>query len=153
MDKEEEAFFCLKALLRLSHDACPPAQIVQRYALCVSLFRSLLPQLFAHLQSMFIDTSKWLLSWLQFLFSVELPLSSLLRLWDFYFSDDECVQLHMFVCLGMLQVQLLPSHLRGPHSVRRPSRTRCWTLAMLATSMLTSLPCQVCFAAAAAGIF
>jgi hypothetical protein len=42
MDKEDEAFFCLKALQRLSNDACPPALMAQRYALCVSLFRSLL---------------------------------------------------------------------------------------------------------------
>ncbi len=54
--------------------------------------------------SLFVDTSLWLPSWLQFLLSVELPLPALLRLWDFYFSDDECVQMHMFVCLGMLQV-------------------------------------------------
>ena len=105
LDKEEEAFFCLKALQRLSNDAFPPAQFIRRYALCVSLFRSLLPQLFAHLQGLFVDTSRWLQSWLQFLLSVELPLPTLLRLWDFYFSDDGCVQMHMFVCLGMLQVR------------------------------------------------
>jgi hypothetical protein len=105
MDKEDEAFFCLKALQRLSNDACPPALLPQRYALCVSLFRSLLPQLFAHLQRLFVDSAAWLPSWLQFLLSVQLPLSSLLRLWDFYFSDDECVHLHMFVCLGVLQVE------------------------------------------------
>jgi len=104
LGKEDEAFFCLKALQRLSNDAFPPAQFIHRYALCVSLFRSLLPQLFVHLQSLFVDTSLWLPSWLQFLLSVELPLPALLRLWDFYFSDDECVQMHMFVCLGMLQV-------------------------------------------------
>ena len=104
MDKEEEAFYCLKALLRLCSDAFPPAQDAQRNALCVSLLRSLLPQLSAHLERMFVDTSLWLPSWLRFLLSVELPLPSLLRLWDFYFSDDDCVQLHMFVCLGMLQV-------------------------------------------------
>ncbi len=72
--------------------------------MCVSLFRSLLPQLFAHLQRLFIDTTRWLPSWLQFLLSVELPLQSLLRLWDYYFAGDECVQMHMFVCLGLLQV-------------------------------------------------
>ena len=108
LDKEEEAFFCLKALQRLSNDACPPSQFFQRYALCLSLFRSLLPQLFARLQSMRVDTAPWLLSWLQFLLSVELPMPSLLRLWDYYFSDDECVHTHMFVCLGVLQVLLSP---------------------------------------------
>jgi hypothetical protein len=54
---------------------------------------------------MFVDPSRWLQSWLQFMLSVELPLPSLLRLWDFYFSDDECVHMHMFVCLGVLQVR------------------------------------------------
>ena len=104
MDKEEEAFFCLKALQHLSALACPPPLAAHRHALCVSLFRSLLPQLFAHLQRLFVDTARWLPSWLQFLLSVELPLASLLRLWDFYFAGDECVQMHMFVCLGLLQV-------------------------------------------------
>ncbi len=104
LDKEEEAFCCLKALQRLHADACPPCHMLHTYALCVSLFRSLLPQLFAHLQAMFVDTARWLQSWLQFLLSVELPLSPLLRLWDYYLSDVECVQMHMFVCLGVLQV-------------------------------------------------
>jgi hypothetical protein len=53
---------------------------------------------------MFIDPSRWLQSWLHFMLSVELPLPSLLRLWDYYFSDDECLHMHMFVCLGVLQV-------------------------------------------------
>ncbi len=117
LDKEEEAFFCLKALQRLSNDACPPSQIIQRYALCLSLFRSLLPQLFARLQSMRVDTAPWLLSWLQFLLSVELPMPSLLRLWDYYFSDDECVHTHMFVCLGVLQVLVISPPQPPGHNV------------------------------------
>ena len=79
LDKEDEAFFCLKALQRLSNDAFPPAQFIRRYALGVSLFRSLLPQLFAHLQGLFVDTSRWLQSWLQSSMRSQMGLGRMLR--------------------------------------------------------------------------
>ncbi len=55
----------------------------------------------SHLEEEGIQPNDWAQSWLRYLLSRELPLVSLLRLWDTFFSTDMGLDLHIYVALGM----------------------------------------------------
>jgi hypothetical protein len=57
---------------------------------------------FNHFEEEEVQPSEWAQSWLRWLLSKELPLSSVIRLWDTYFSANEGLDLHMYVCLAVL---------------------------------------------------
>ncbi|KXS11016.1 RabGAP/TBC [Gonapodya prolifera JEL478] len=66
--------------------------------------RALLPDLYSHLEDEEVDFADWARSWFQFFLSKELPLECVARLWDTYFSVDEGIELHLFVCLAILKL-------------------------------------------------
>ena len=68
----------------------------------MSLFRSLLPDLYQHFDDEELDTNDWAVSWLQHLLSRELQLDCLLRLWDAYLGVDDDFNIHPYVCLAIL---------------------------------------------------
>jgi hypothetical protein len=57
---------------------------------------------FNHFEEEEVQPNDWAQSWLQWVLSRELPLSSLVRLWDTYLSCDEGLELHLYVCLAIL---------------------------------------------------
>jgi TBC1 domain family member 2 len=75
----------------------------ERVANFLMLFRLLLPEVHNHLEEEDIDFKEWATSWCQFLLSKELPLNCVLRLWDTYFSAQDGIQMHVFVCLAILR--------------------------------------------------
>jgi len=50
-----------------------------------------------------VDPGSWAVDWLTRFLSKELTLPCLLRLWDTYFSADEGLDLHVYVCLAILK--------------------------------------------------
>ncbi|PKC07607.1 RabGAP/TBC [Rhizophagus irregularis] len=50
-----------------------------------------------------VDINEWASSWLQNLFAKELQFENLLRLWDTYFSIDDPIGFHPYVCLAVLK--------------------------------------------------
>ncbi|KAI9307866.1 rab-GTPase-TBC domain-containing protein [Cunninghamella echinulata] len=51
-----------------------------------------------------VGSSEWSTSWLQNLLAKEMQLEDLLHLWDFYFSINEPLDFHPFVCLSILRI-------------------------------------------------
>jgi hypothetical protein len=47
-----------------------------------------------------VDMNEWITSWLQYLLAKELPLPCLVQLWDVYFSSEDGLENHIYVCLG-----------------------------------------------------
>ncbi|KAI8892693.1 rab-GTPase-TBC domain-containing protein [Globomyces pollinis-pini] len=66
------------------------------------MFRLLLPDLYNHFQDEEVDIREWLSSWFETILSKQLPLDSILRLWDTYFSSTEKLSMHSYVCLSIL---------------------------------------------------
>lgn len=66
----------------------------------MTLFRATFPDLYAYFDEEEVNANEWIVSWLQWLLSKELPLDCLLRLWDFYFAEG--TSLHLFVCLAIV---------------------------------------------------
>lgn len=69
----------------------------------ILLLRVVLPDLYALFDEVEIDSRAWAAGWLSHLLAGELPLASLLRLWDSYFASPEGVSLHPYVCVAILR--------------------------------------------------
>jgi hypothetical protein len=119
VQKEDLTFLCFEALVHKIGTALPVQKIPHKVGQLMMLIRSILPQLSGHLEEEGIQPNDWAQSWLQFLLSRELPLPSVLRLWDTYFSAPQSLQLHLYVCLAILShlseelTQLTDAELRG----------------------------------------
>lgn len=50
-----------------------------------------------------VDYAQWAVGWLRHLLAKDLPLPSLMRLWDVYLSSPEGLGLHPYVCLAVLK--------------------------------------------------
>jgi len=80
---------CASSFSLLTHDRAPPTTCPTPTSLRYSYF-----------EEEEIDANAWIPSWLRFLLARELHLNSVLRLWDTYFSCQESLELHTYVCLG-----------------------------------------------------
>lgn len=96
---DAELYAMFRRLMILADKAGPLRKRVGKF---MSLFRSLLPDLYQHFEDEELDASEWAVSWLQYFLSRELRLDCLLPLWDAYFAQDDCFDLHPFVCLALL---------------------------------------------------
>ncbi|GAA98486.1 uncharacterized protein L969DRAFT_49974 [Mixia osmundae IAM 14324] len=65
--------------------------------------RAIDEQLWTHQNQLGIEPQIWGIRWLRLLLSRELPLQSVLRLWDGLFAEDPSLQLLDFVCLALLE--------------------------------------------------
>ena len=68
------------------------------------LFRSLLPDLHRHFEEEEVDFKDFTTSWLSTLLAKELPIDCVLRLWDLYFSRNDGLHLHVYVCIAILNL-------------------------------------------------
>ncbi|KAJ2467032.1 hypothetical protein EV174_006454 [Coemansia sp. RSA 2320] len=62
-----------------------------------------MPELYDYFEEEELDVGEWASSWLRFLLAKELPIHSVLDLWDVYFATPDYVDFHPFVCLAILR--------------------------------------------------
>ncbi len=101
---EFEIYYCFERLQTMMDEYFVQKSLSQRLAQFHLLFRSLLPELYYHFEEEEIEFREWASAWFQNLLSKELPLECVLRLWDTYFSSDEGLELHTYVCLAILKL-------------------------------------------------
>ncbi|XP_063901391.1 TBC1 domain family member 22A-like [Zophobas morio] len=68
----------------------------------INLMRELIPELQSHFDDEELELKDWAHSWIRSLLAYELPMCCLLRLWDTYFSHEDGLGLHPYVCLAIL---------------------------------------------------
>ena len=118
---EGDIFYCFYALMRRRrHQRLFSARgdaLARAVAHFLMLFRTLLPDLADFFESEEIDPKRWLHGWLQGLFARgELPMASVLRLWDVYLACG--LDTHPYVCLAVLDLlQEELAELDGPEVV------------------------------------
>eukprot|EP01108_Squamamoeba_japonica_P004970 TRINITY_DN388_c0_g1_i2.p1 TRINITY_DN388_c0_g1~~TRINITY_DN388_c0_g1_i2.p1 ORF type:complete len:291 (+),score=110.58 TRINITY_DN388_c0_g1_i2:138-1010(+) len=79
-----------------------PTRIDKQVARLMGLLRQLMPELHAHFDEEEVPPN-WAVPWLRHLLASQLPTKLVLRLWDVYFSCDDGLDLHVFVCLAILR--------------------------------------------------
>ena len=94
MPKPELALLCFEALLNKLEHTQPFSRLPKQVGHTMMLFRSLYPQLSSYFEESGVQPNDWIQRWLQFLLARELPMPSLLRLWDTYFAEG--ISLHMY---------------------------------------------------------
>ncbi|KAI9178760.1 hypothetical protein H9P43_005422 [Blastocladiella emersonii ATCC 22665] len=84
--EERDVYFCFEAVMRRLDAQFYSRPIGQHVVELSALLRSALPDLYNYLDEEEVDAKEWLPSWLRYGLARELPLASLLRLWDVYFA-------------------------------------------------------------------
>jgi hypothetical protein len=95
MPKPEIAQLCFEALITKLEQTQPISKLPKQVGHTMMLFRSLYPQLSGYFEECSVQPNDWIQGWLQFLLARELPMASLLRLWDTYFAEGH-TSLHMY---------------------------------------------------------
>ncbi|CAO3638552.1 unnamed protein product [Cunninghamella echinulata] len=103
-EKECDAYYCFERLMQSIDDVYSNHSIKERVASFMTLFRYVIPDLFSYFEDEEVGSSEWSTSWLQNLLAKEMQLEDLLHLWDFYFSINEPLDFHPFVCLSILRI-------------------------------------------------
>ncbi|OLY78271.1 GTPase-activating protein gyp1 [Smittium mucronatum] len=62
----------------------------------------MLPELYSDLEEEEINFSEFVPQWLNFILAPQLALQNTLRLWDVYFSMNDFLEFHPFVCISIL---------------------------------------------------
>ena len=105
ISKEYEIYFCFASLMKyLEGSVLDPDSLNERLANFMMLFRSTQPELVNYFEEEELYPNEWAPSWLQFLLARELPLACILRLLDTYFTNENFLDLHMYVCLAILEI-------------------------------------------------
>ncbi|KAJ3203466.1 hypothetical protein HDU82_006562 [Entophlyctis luteolus] len=102
MADEASVYFCFIALMNLVDAYYSKKSLADRMAELSMLLRTLLPDLHSHFEEEEVDFKACASGWFQFFLSKELPLESLLRLWDTYLCAPDGFELHVYVCLAIL---------------------------------------------------
>ena len=76
--------------------------LAARTSQLLTLFRSFLPDLYSHFEDEEVAQG-WATSWSKYLLAKELPIECTMRLWDTFFSTEEGLDFHPFVCLAILR--------------------------------------------------
>ncbi|KAJ1910217.1 hypothetical protein IWQ60_010770 [Tieghemiomyces parasiticus] len=103
LERESDVFFCFERIMNVLKDFSREHSIKTRVAEFITLFRRTLPGLFNYFQEEEVELSEWSSSWLHFLLTKELPLETTIRLWDYYFSHNDFLHFHTYVCLAILK--------------------------------------------------
>ncbi|KAJ1948102.1 hypothetical protein FBU59_001750 [Linderina macrospora] len=102
MKDECDVYSGFERLADIMYESALDNNINKRVALFLSYFRTMMPELYNYFEEEDVDVGEWASSWLRYLLAKEMPIRSLLRLWDVYFSMPDFVEFHSFVCLGMV---------------------------------------------------
>eukprot|EP00033_Pygsuia_biforma_P003328 GCRY01003647.1.p1 GENE.GCRY01003647.1~~GCRY01003647.1.p1 ORF type:complete len:343 (-),score=85.49 GCRY01003647.1:76-1104(-) len=104
-EKEVDIFFCFQTLVeKVVWRNYSRFQCAYHVAKLSTLFRLTMPELYEYFEEEDLPTNEWALEWVQSLLASALPLQSVTRLWDTYFSVmDDITDLHCYVCLAVLQ--------------------------------------------------
>jgi len=88
-------------MLLLDHhfSTLPLSKALSRFLM---LFRYFQAELCSYFEDEELTPNEWALPWLQDLLARNLPHDCLCRLWDTYFATDEGFDLHIYVCLAIL---------------------------------------------------
>eukprot|EP00128_Syssomonas_multiformis_P018595 Colp12_sorted_trinity150504_noHs@24184 len=102
---EADVYYLFEALMKkLTEEIFTPENINKAVADFTTFFRMLQPELYSHFEEEELEPNEWAVSWVQYLFAKELQMECLLRLWDTYFSTDYGFDLHIYVCLAVLDM-------------------------------------------------
>jgi len=99
IEEPHDCFHCFEALMKLQKNYLSENSMAVKVAYFLTCFRTAQLDLWNHFEQAEVEINAWLPSWFEFLLSRELPLECTLRLWDTYFSCEEGLDLHMYVCL------------------------------------------------------
>ncbi|KAL8280711.1 hypothetical protein RQP46_007034 [Phenoliferia psychrophenolica] len=99
---EAGMYFCFERLMTKIEDKTSTTSLSVRISFFLSLFRKFLPDLWMYFDEEGVDVRELASTWLQWFFAKELPVDILIRLWDVYFSVEDPVELHQYVCLAIL---------------------------------------------------
>ncbi|KAI9203968.1 rab-GTPase-TBC domain-containing protein [Polychytrium aggregatum] len=102
MSAEAEVYYSLEKIVQSLDDHLAQHSISERLSNFITLFRTLLPDLYNHFEEEEVDHKTWARSWFENLLAKELPFECVLRLWDTYFSVPDGFQMHVYVCLAIL---------------------------------------------------
>jgi len=100
---EYEVYYCFAKLMSTLDEYNSAHKINERVANFMTLLRAVIPDLCNYFEEEEVDINEWASSWLQNLFAKELQFENLLRLWDTYFSIDDPIEFHPYVCLAVLK--------------------------------------------------
>mmetsp|Transcript_65555 Transcript_65555/g.207326 ORF Transcript_65555/g.207326 Transcript_65555/m.207326 type:complete len:308 (+) Transcript_65555:161-1084(+) len=103
-DEDRDVYYCFRALMNATGPTLGEDGASQAVAPLMTMLRNLQPELYSHFEDEELDASAWAYPWLQSLSCRELPLECVLRLWDVYFSCEEGLDLHPYVCLAILEL-------------------------------------------------
>lgn len=103
-EKEEDIFYCFSAFMNILDEWSSHGQFVNKLSHFMTLFRSIDPELFSYFEEEEVDPNSWALSWLKRLLSYELSMENVLRLWDTYLSCPDSLDLHIYICLAILNL-------------------------------------------------
>jgi len=100
---EPDLFNCYMSILQAVDRYFGPNNIDKMVAKLMAVFRTLLPELYAHFEEEEVSPNSWVVSWLRHLLASQLPPECVSRLWDVYFACDEGLSLHIYVCVALLR--------------------------------------------------
>ncbi|KAJ1961964.1 hypothetical protein GGI12_002943 [Dipsacomyces acuminosporus] len=103
MKDEYDVYGSFERLASTLYESSLESNINKRIAQFLSYFRTLMPELYNYFEEEDVDISEWASSWLRYLLAKELPIQSVLQLWDVYFALPDFVAFHPFVCLAILK--------------------------------------------------
>eukprot|EP00164_Ancoracysta_twista_P017920 GFYU01030766.1.p1 GENE.GFYU01030766.1~~GFYU01030766.1.p1 ORF type:complete len:282 (-),score=63.91 GFYU01030766.1:72-917(-) len=105
LNKETDIYFCFSKWISTMMDRMTVEGISSHVSNFMRLFRTTQPELANYFDEEEVETSEWIVSWMQYLLCKELPLQGTLRLWDTYFAygQDYYEDLHPYVCLAILE--------------------------------------------------
>lgn len=99
VEEEADLYHAFRALMNRLETLRP---VEERCSDFLALFCFLLGNLSDHLEDQELDPITWVPRLLQGMGTQELPMESVLRLWDYYLSIPNGFKLHPFICLALL---------------------------------------------------
>lgn len=99
-----DAYYCFSQLMTFMEHNATSRRLDKVLAQFLMLFRRYEPELCTYLEDEELNFNMWAIPWFKGILATNLPLPSLMRLWDTYFAigpnfDD----LHLYVCLAILR--------------------------------------------------
>lgn len=99
---ETDLFFVFVKLQQLINEHFGPERIDKMVSKLMALVRTLVPEIYAHFEEEEVPPN-WAVPWLRYLLASQLRANLVHRLWDVYFSGDDGLNLHVYVCVALLR--------------------------------------------------
>ena len=100
--KESDIFWCFQTIMKKIESYFAEESLSVKISKLIMYLRTVAPELFNYFEEEELLPTDWATSWLSFLLARELPLESILRLYDTYWSNLDGLDLHLFVCIAIL---------------------------------------------------